>query len=93
MALLDSQDENAERVGRTIAERNDDHKGRTALALALRSRPSRIMTGRPRRRLGAGAPSHCWPSFVTVVNRTIVNVARPTIGRKLHSPGSDLQWS
>ena len=32
MALLDSQDENAERVGRTIAERNDDHKGRNALS-------------------------------------------------------------
>ena len=30
MALLDSQDENAERVGRTIAERNYDHKGRNA---------------------------------------------------------------
>src|SRR5690348_10731737 len=30
--------------------------------------------------------------FMTVVDLTIVNVALPTIGRKLHFPGSDLQW-
>ncbi len=30
--------------------------------------------------------------FMTVVDLTIVNVALPTIGRKLHFPQSDLQW-
>ena len=30
--------------------------------------------------------------FMVVVDLTIVNVALPTIGRKLHFPPSDLQW-
>src|ERR1700759_1936833 len=30
--------------------------------------------------------------FMTVVDLTIVNVALPTIGRKLHFPEADLQW-
>jgi EmrB/QacA subfamily drug resistance transporter len=30
--------------------------------------------------------------FITIVDFTIVNVALPTIGRKLHFPESDLQW-
>ena len=30
--------------------------------------------------------------LMTVVDLTIVNVALPTIGRKLHFPESDLQW-
>jgi len=30
--------------------------------------------------------------FMTAVDLTIVNVALPTIGRKLHFPESDLQW-
>ena len=30
--------------------------------------------------------------FMTVIDLTIVNVALPTIGRKLHFPESDLQW-
>jgi EmrB/QacA subfamily drug resistance transporter len=30
--------------------------------------------------------------FMTIVDFTIVNVALPTIGRKLHFPESDLQW-
>jgi EmrB/QacA subfamily drug resistance transporter len=30
--------------------------------------------------------------FMTVVDLTIVNVALPTVGRKLHFPESDLQW-
>ncbi len=30
--------------------------------------------------------------FMTNVDLTIVNVALPTIGRKLHFPESDLQW-
>src|SRR5216683_775311 len=30
--------------------------------------------------------------FMTVADLTIVNVALPTIGRKLHFPESDLQW-
>jgi EmrB/QacA subfamily drug resistance transporter len=30
--------------------------------------------------------------FITIVDFTIVNVALPTIGRKLHFPQSDLQW-
>ena len=30
--------------------------------------------------------------FMTNVDLTIVNVALPTIGRKLHFPASDLQW-
>ena len=29
---------------------------------------------------------------MTIVDFTIVNVALPTIGRKLHFPESDLQW-
>src|SRR5258708_39162122 len=30
--------------------------------------------------------------FMMIVDLTIVNVALPTIGRKLHFPESDLQW-
>ena len=30
--------------------------------------------------------------FMTIVDLTIVNVALPTIGRKLHFPEADLQW-
>jgi EmrB/QacA subfamily drug resistance transporter len=30
--------------------------------------------------------------FITIVDFTIVNVALPTIGRKLHFPESELQW-
>src|SRR5215472_8430358 len=30
--------------------------------------------------------------FMTVIDLTIVNVALPTIGRKLHFPQPDLQW-
>src|SRR5882672_10076122 len=30
--------------------------------------------------------------FMTIVDLTIVNVALPTIGRKLHFSESDLQW-
>jgi EmrB/QacA subfamily drug resistance transporter len=30
--------------------------------------------------------------FMTIVDLTIVNVALPTIGRKLHFPQADLQW-
>ena len=30
--------------------------------------------------------------FMTIMDLTIVNVALPTIGRKLHFPESDLQW-
>ena len=30
--------------------------------------------------------------FMTIVDLTIVNVALPTIGRKLHVSESDLQW-
>ena len=30
--------------------------------------------------------------FMVVVDLTIVNVALPTIGRKLHFPPQDLQW-
>jgi MFS family permease len=29
---------------------------------------------------------------ITIMDFTIVNVALPTIGRKLHFPESDLQW-
>src|SRR5712672_455120 len=31
-------------------------------------------------------------AFMTTVDLTIVNVALPTIGAKLHFPESDLQW-
>jgi MFS family permease len=31
-------------------------------------------------------------NFITIVDFTIVNVALPTIGRKLHFPQADLQW-
>ena len=30
--------------------------------------------------------------FITIVDFTIVNVALPTIGRRLHFPQADLQW-
>ena len=30
--------------------------------------------------------------FMTIVDLTIINVALPTIGRKLHFPEQDLQW-
>jgi hypothetical protein len=30
--------------------------------------------------------------FITIVDFTIVNVALPTIGRRLHFPEADLQW-
>jgi MFS family permease len=30
--------------------------------------------------------------FMTIMDLTIVNVALPTIGRKLHFPEQDLQW-
>ena len=30
--------------------------------------------------------------LMTVIDLTIVNVALPTIGRKLHFPPQDLQW-
>src|SRR5712675_3310901 len=48
----------------------------------------------------AEAPVHRWRAFallvvayfMTIVDLTIVNVALPTIGRKLHFPESDLQW-
>src|SRR5215831_10610334 len=30
--------------------------------------------------------------FMTIIDLTIVNVALPTIGSKLHFPESDLQW-
>ena len=53
-------------------------------------------------REGAAAPGEVrrWRAFwllavaylMTVVDLTIVNVALPTIGRKLHFPQSDLQW-
>ena len=51
---------------------------------------------------GSGAPESArrWRAFallavaffMTIVDLTIVNVALPTIGRKLHFPESDLQW-
>ena len=54
------------------------------------------------RREGAAASGHVrrWRAFsllavayfMVVVDLTIVNVALPTIGRKLHFPESDLQW-
>jgi len=50
--------------------------------------------------LGDGTPAHRWRAFsllvvayfMTIVDLTIVNVALPTIGVKLHFPESDLQW-
>ena len=46
------------------------------------------------------APAQRWRAFallavafvMTIVDLTIVNVALPTIGRKLHFPEADLQW-
>jgi EmrB/QacA subfamily drug resistance transporter len=48
----------------------------------------------------APAPARRWRAFallavayfMTIVDLTIVNVALPTIGRKLHFPQTDLQW-
>ncbi|MGO9781767.1 MAG: MFS transporter [Streptosporangiaceae bacterium] len=58
-------------------------------------RTARPATGQP-----APAPGRRWPAFallvvayfITIVDFTIVNVALPTIGRKLHFPETDLQW-
>ena len=49
---------------------------------------------------GGGAPAHRWRAFallavayfMTIVDLTIVNVALPTIGQKLHFSESNLQW-
>jgi predicted MFS family arabinose efflux permease len=49
---------------------------------------------------GDGVPAHRWRAFVllavayfmTIVDLTIVNVALPTIGHKLHFSESNLQW-
>src|SRR6267142_883445 len=49
---------------------------------------------------GVEAPVHRWRAFavlavcyfMTIVDLTIVNVALPTIGRKLHFSESNLQW-
>jgi EmrB/QacA subfamily drug resistance transporter len=48
----------------------------------------------------AGPPTRRWRAFallvvayfMTIVDLTVVNVALPTIGAKLHFPESDLQW-
>jgi predicted MFS family arabinose efflux permease len=60
--------------------------------------------GRTAARLGTGQPAQTsgqrWRAFallvvayvITIMDFTIVNVALPTIGRKLHFPESDLQW-
>src|SRR3954470_3736181 len=50
--------------------------------------------------LSASAPVHRWRAFtvlavayfMTIVDLTIVNVALPTIGRKLHFSETNLQW-
>ena len=50
--------------------------------------------------VGEGSSAHRWRAFallvvayfMTIVDLTIVNVALPTIGVKLHFPESDLQW-
>src|SRR3954452_8823186 len=50
--------------------------------------------------LPAAAPVHRWRAFavlavayfMTIVDLTIVNVALPTIGRKLHFSETNLQW-
>ena len=52
-------------------------------------------TGRPDRGgPGAGAAFALLAVafFMTIVDLTIINVALPTIGRKLHFPEADLQW-
>ena len=57
-------------------------------------------TARPGTSQAAPAPGQRWPAFallvvayfITIVDFTIVNVALPTIGRKLHFPETDLQW-
>ncbi len=66
----------------------------TPVTLAPRCWPPRLMTG-------ALTADRRWCAFallavaffMTVVELTIVNVALPTIGRKLHFLESDLQWS
>ena len=53
-----------------------------------------------RARTAGGAPPHRWRAFallavayfMTIVDLTIVNVALPTIGQKLHFSESNLQW-
>ena len=59
------------------------------------SRPGRLKPGEPTQ-----TESRRWRAFallvvayfMTIVDLTIVNVALPTIGVKLHFPESDLQW-
>jgi hypothetical protein len=60
----------------------------------LHHEPATAPATRPR------TPNHRWRAFallvvayfITIVDFTIVNVALPTIGRKLHFAESDLQW-
>jgi MFS family permease len=66
--------------------------------------PTGTQAGGPVARLGTSQPllssNQRWRAFallvvayfITIVDFTIVNVALPTIGRKLHFPESDLQW-
>jgi EmrB/QacA subfamily drug resistance transporter len=66
--------------------------------------PTGTQAGGPVVRLGTSQPllssNQRWRAFallvvayfITIVDFTIVNVALPTIGRKLHFPESDLQW-
>jgi hypothetical protein len=79
-----------------------DHENRTRVAAG--KRPSGL--GRPLVprvvpfTTGAEAVAHRWRAFallavafiMTIIDLTIVNVALPTIGRKLHFAESDLQW-
>jgi EmrB/QacA subfamily drug resistance transporter len=63
----------------TSLERGDD----------VRDRETTVLPGAGRWRAFALLAVAC---FMTAVDLTIVNVALPTIGRKLHFPESDLQW-
>jgi EmrB/QacA subfamily drug resistance transporter len=80
-------------TGVVVDERPDHHRSRLTAAAKTRSRVEPSMSA-------TGAPVHRWRAFsllvvaffMTIVDLTIVNVALPTIGRKLHFPESDLQW-
>jgi EmrB/QacA subfamily drug resistance transporter len=57
-----------------------------ATQVATRQRP--LMSGQRWRAFALLVAAY----FITIVDFTIVNVALPTIGRRLHFPESDLQW-
>lgn len=90
MTLCDNQDETVRQAGNVLGERAYNRRVapvRAMEAVAAGTGPSSASTRRWRAfALLAVA------FFMTIIDLAIVNVALPTIGRKLHFAESDLQW-